>query len=319
MKEGKITEIAYKRSVLKNISDKSEDIKPGVDAIGMEIEDVTVVMSSNCILKWFDYCEDYFVQKTINGISEKGGEPLYIQLEICIPTDFDERKLVEIITKLNNSAEKRKLKICQCRIYAKLISEPIAHITVLGTTKFKLSRSEMRPGMDVVMADTVAVGGISIISHKYKEKLSEKFSRSFLCDCLGLREHLSIEKAAHKAVQKGAVAMHSVSDGGIFGAVWELASSADLGITVDISKMPIWQETVEVAEAFDINPYTADGTGALLIVTRDGESMKDMLLDSGIIADVIGSITSGRDRIAINGDEKRFLEPQRGDEIYRFL
>ena len=33
----------------------------------------------------------------------------------------------------------------------------------------------------------------------------------------------------------------------------------------------------------------------------------------------IGIITSDKNRVLINGDETRFLEPQRGDEIYKLF
>ena len=81
----------------------------------------------------------------------------------------------------------------------------------------------------------------------------------------------------------------------------------------------VWQETVEVSEVFDINPYMLDGTGSLLIVTNNGERLVDVLEEKGINASVIGIITSDKNRVLINGDETRFLEPQRGDEIYKLF
>ena len=43
------------------------------------------------------------------------------------------------------------------------------------------------------------------------------------------------------------------------------------------------------------------------------------LEEKGINASVIGIITSDKNRVLINGDETRFLEPQRGDEIYKLF
>jgi hypothetical protein len=62
-----------------------------------------------------------------------------------------------------------------------------------------------------------------------------------------------------------------------------------------------------------------DGTGAVLIAVKDGTALVEKLESAGIYADVIGHITSGRDRVVMNGDERRFLEPPRGDEIYNYL
>ena len=57
----------------------------------------------------------------------------------------------------------------------------------------------------------------------------------------------------------------------------------------------------------------------LLIVTNNGERLVDVLEEKGINASVIGIITSDKNRVLINGDETRFLEPQRGDEIYKLF
>lgn len=319
MGQGKISEIAYKRSVVKKISEKTEGIRPGIDAAEIQLEDVTVVMSSNCILKWFHGCEDYFLQKTVNCLSEKGGVPEYLQLEINIPLDYEEKCLGRIIKNFNDGVEKRNIRIGQCRIYACEIETPIAHITLMGTAKQKVSCRNIKPKMDVVMAGSIAIGGTAVISNIYRDRLSEKFSASFVMDCIRLKEYTDIKKSAEIALENGAVALHSVTDGGVFSAIWELVSSVDLGITVHIPKIPVWQETVEVAEVFDINPYLLDGTGALLIVAENGEKIVDKLNEQGIYANVIGMVTDSKDRVAVNGEETRYLEPPRGDELYKLI
>lgn len=319
MQKGKISEIAYKRSVVKKITDRTEGIEPGVDAAEIKLEDVTAVMSSNCILEYFEDCENYYLQKTMNCIYEKGGEPEWLQLEINIPMDFQEKRLGRIIKNFNDAAENKNIKISQCRVYASDINAPIIRVTVLGKTAAKVSCKNIKPGMDVVMAGSIAIGGTAIISHKYKDKLLEKFSPSFVADCLKLKDYIDVKKAADIALTNGAVAMHNVSDGGTFSAIWELTSAVNLGITVNVPDIPVWQETIEVAEVFDINPYLLDGTGALLMVSENGTEIVDKLNDEGIYASVIGKITDTKDRIAVNGDETRYLEPPRGDELYKIL
>lgn len=319
MQKGKVSEITYKRSVLKNITVKNEGIRPGVEAAGMELEGVTVVMSSNCILEWFKGCEDFYLQKTVNGIYEKGGRPLKVQLEINIPEDFEEKVLGKAIKEFNIAAEKRNLNICQCRVYAGKVSSMIAHVTVIGTTAYSMNCKNVRPGMDIVMTGSIAIGGTAVISELYKQKLSEKFAFSFVSDCLKLKEYISIEKEAQTAAECEAAIMHSVSGGGVFGAIWELASATDLGVTVSIPDILVWQEVIEVSEVFDVNPYLLDGTGSLLIVAEDGEKIAGILADNGINAKVIGEMTDSKDRIAVNGDETRYLEPPRGEELLNLI
>ena len=319
MSTGKVSEITYKRSVLKHLTLKTEGTCAGIDAAPILLEDVTFVMSSNCILKWFHECEAYYIQKTMNCVYEKGGVPKYVQLEINVPENFEEKLLGKIIKRFSEAAEKRDLVICQCRVYAGQVEKTVAHVTVVGTAKCNLTKNNIAPGMDVVMAGSVAVGGTAILAEKYKDKLSEKFTNSFVADCIKLMDFISVEKIAKTAIEYGAVSMHNISDGGTFGAIWELASSAELGITVNIPDIPVWQQVIEVAEVLDINPYLLEGTGSMLVVCRKGSEMVEKLNEEGIIAGVIGTITDSNDRIALHGDETRYLEPPRGDELYKFI
>ena len=64
-----------------------------------------------------------------------------------------------------------------------------------------------------------------------------------------------------------------------------------------------------------INELTATQQSKLLMVKYG----VDVLEEKGINASVIGIITSDKNRVLINGDETRFLEPQRGDEIYKLF
>lgn len=319
MHTGKISEIAYKRSILKKISTKSESLQVGVDVAHIALEDVTLVMSSNCILKWFEGCESYYLQKTLNDIYTSGGRPEYVQLKINIPEDFEEKKLGKIIKNFDEAAKKKEVLINQCDVYASDINSLMIHVDVIGKSEKNFTINDIEEKMDVVMAGTAAIGATSIMANLYEEKLREKFYDAFVNDCLKITEFTDNKKITETAREYNPVYMHNVSDGGIFTAAWELASAVDLGIHIDIKKIPVWQETIEIAEMFDYHPYMVDGTGAVLIVMKNGEQLVEALNSNGIYADVIGKITSGKDRVVTNGDEKRFLEPPRGDEIYNFI
>ena len=121
------------------------------------------------------------------------------------------------------------------------------------------------------------------------------------------------------AMEIGASAMHDVTEGGIFGALWEMAAASGVGLTVDLKKIPLRQETIEICEVFDINPYMLISSGSLLIGTNHGYQLVQELERAGIHAAVIGYATEGNDRVVINGEERRYLEPPKTDELFRAL
>ena len=319
MHTGKISEIAYKRSILKKISTKSESLQVGVDVAHIALEDVTIVMSSNCILKWFEGCESYYLQKSLNDIYAGGGNPKYVQLKINIPNDFEEKKLGKIIKNFDTATKKKEVLIGKCDVYASDINEPFVHIEVIGEAQKTFSVKDITENIEIVMAGTIAIGASGIMAKLYEDRLRKKFHDVFVEDCLKIAEFTDVKKITQIAKEYDIAYMHNVSDGGVFAAAWEMASAVDLGINIDIKKIPVWQETIEIAEIFDYNPYMVDGTGAVLIATKNGKALVEKLKDNGIYADVIGRITSGKDRVVMNDDEKRFLEPPRGDEIYQFI
>lgn len=118
-------------------------------------------------------------------------------------------------------------------------------------------------------------------------------------------------------MQHGVHAMHDVTEGGIFGALWEMGAASGVGIVADLDKIPIRQETIELCEVFDINPYLLISSGCMLIGCENGNLLVERLQDAGIPAAVIGRATEGNDRVIRSGEETRFLEPAGSDELYK--
>ena len=125
--------------------------------------------------------------------------------------------------------------------------------------------------------------------------------------------------ALETAAAVGVSAMHQIGDGGILAALWEMAESADVGLSVDMRKMAVKQETIEVCEYFHLNPYQLTSTGCVLLVTDKGEELADTLNKNGVPAVVIGHTTEENERVIMNGREKRFMERPAQDEFARFF
>ena len=52
-----------------------------------------------------------------------------------------------------------------------------------------------------------------------------------------------------------------------------------------------------------------------MITAADGEKLVSDLDKAGIAAVCVGKVTDSNDKLIINGDSKRFLEPFRSDEL----
>ena len=125
--------------------------------------------------------------------------------------------------------------------------------------------------------------------------------------------------AVGAAVQSGVSAMQAVREGGVFGGLWQLAKANGVGLVIDLKQIPVKQETIEVCEFYDVNPYELLSGGSMLMITQGGTRLVSQLAEQGISAAVIGRTTDNNDRILVNDEEKRFLEPARHDSLYRVL
>ena len=177
----------------------------------------------------------------------------------------------------------------------------------------------MRPGDDLVVTKWVGLEGTSILARTKEDVLTEHLPREMIETAQAFDQYLSVVEDAKVAMEVGVTAMHDVTEGGIYGALWEMAEASGVGLEIDLKKIPIRQETVEICEYFDINPYGLISSGAMLMAAQEGETLVEALHRAGIEATLIGKATEGNDRVIMRGEEKRFLEPPKTDELYRVL
>ena len=129
-------------------------------------------------------------------------------------------------------------------------------------------------------------------------------------------KHSVVWKIAEEA---GASALYAMGEGGFLSALWKMAEASEVGLEVDFRKVLIRQETIEVCEIFDLNPYKLQAEGSVLIGIRGGEALVQRLRNEGFMAEIIGQTNSGNDRLLYSGGSARYLERPAADEIYRIL
>jgi hydrogenase maturation factor len=177
----------------------------------------------------------------------------------------------------------------------------------------------MKSGDELVLTKWAGLEGTAILAADKEEMLKQHLPSELVDTAKAFGDCLSVIPDSRIAMETGVTAMHDVTEGGVFGALWEMAAASSVGIEVDLKKIPIRQETIEICELFDINPYMLISSGALLIATAHGNRLVERLEKAGIHSAVIGYATEGNDRIISNGEERRFLEPPKTDELFRAL
>ena len=108
-----------------------------------------------------------------------------------------------------------------------------------------------------------------------------------------------------------------ITEGGIYGALWEVAQASGVGLEVTIEDIPVKQHTVELCEFFDLNPYQLISSGSMLITTDHGNALVRALEQEGIKASIIGRTTDSKDKIIYRDGKAASLEAPKQDELYK--
>lgn len=327
MKIGKIPETVLKRSVFKQIRHRREEvlIRPGVgeDCSLIELaEDEMVVLSTDPITGIAEEIGSLVVYATINNLVCSGAEAIGVMLSMLLPCKSGEQQIKRIIRDIEEECQKLNIEIIGGHTeYTPAVNQPV--ITVTGVGKVKkgevLSTRDIKPGQEIVMTKWAGLEGTAILAKAKEEELKSRYTSYFIEEAKQLKDFLSVVPEAKICQKLNVTAMHDVTEGGIFGALWELVAAADVGLMVDLTQIPLKQETIEVCEFYDLNPYLLKSNGSLLIVTEEANQLVDELAKQGIKATMIGRITEGHERIVFNEDERRYLQPPRFDEVYKVM
>jgi len=104
-----------------------------------------------------------------------------------------------------------------------------------------------------------------------------------------------VEDALTAAAAGPVTAMHDATECGIYGGLYEMARSADVGIELDRDAVPVLPGVEAACEFFDIDPWISISEGTLL-ATVDPSGVDDVLGaldDEDIPAAEVGEVTEG--------------------------
>ena len=138
------------------------------------------------------------------------------------------------------------------------------------------------------MTKWIALAGTALLAELREEELHRRYPFSLIDRAKDFGRLLSVAEEARAITHFGTCAMHNLSEGGIFTALWEMAERAGVGLEVDLKKIPVKQETIELTEYLDINPFTMLSSGALLIASEDGYGLTAELETKGLTSRLDG-------------------------------
>lgn len=199
--------------------------------------------------------------------------------------------------------------------------------TMLGEVRREqlIDNRRVRPGDDLVLIKGIAIEGTAILAREKASELSSRFSEAWLTQARGYlrRPGISVVREATRVTQViKPHAMHDPTEGGLVGALRELAAAGRVGIRLFGDNVNVYPETEALAAEFGLDPLGLIASGALLVATAPHET--DLLLeairDDGTEAFVIGKALAPDEGLILEERGRRGPMPEFPvDEITRVL
>lgn len=171
-----------------------------------------------------------------------------------------------------------------------------------------------RPGQDLVIAGAVGKGGVRAALIHHEADLARQFS-PFYVEKIRQAAATPLNLPPEKLAALGVTEWENVTEGGIFAALWNLSGAYGFGFFVELLKIPVAQELIEVCERFDLNPYRLLSGDCMILTTDHGADLVRALCLEGMMAAVVGKVEKGIARKIITAAGTGYLERPQPDEV----
>lgn len=337
MKLGQIPENVYFRSVMKGIEYNNDNIKGGVvskETCAFFMDDEIVFSESkNASLKELNGTMALY--SCVNALLAKGAIPKAVNINMLMPHRFAEERLKNVIESFNVAAKECDVTVSTfAGEMLNELTETVISADAVGYFKDKEKEKNIEvlndgkkatAGCDIVMTKWAGMAATAVLAINKREELVKRFSASYVDGMEELKAYMSLKKEAEfifnnpSARQSAVILCKEISKGGIYKALWELGSRCGSGLIVNLKSIPVKQETIEVCNYYDLNPYEIYSEGSMLILCHNGEELVEKMLENSIQAAVIGKLTDDNDRVVINDYERKFLTKPCSDEMTKII
>lgn len=252
------------------------------------------------------------IEDILERLSIEFAEPIMMTGIIMLPEQTEETCLRFLIDCLAQTAAERQIEISDIQAECSPdVINALLLLTVFGkrsSERLPLHGAEaFLPGKEIVMVGTAALEGTIMLESAGRKALEQRFSKRFLENVKSLSSKIEIRNKIKVIQEIEDAGVYFIGRTGVFGTLWEIASVTGKGFLVTLKDIPIYQETIEICEFFDINPYMLRSGGALLVAAKQGKILVDRYRACGIEAAVIGRMEDNADKLVCNGEERRYL------------
>ncbi len=247
-----------------------------------------------------------------NDIASCGVEPIGILVTILVPPTSTLEDIKNIMQEIDEETKKMNVEILGGHTeVTEAVNRIIVSCTAIGKGKAHaaVATSGAKLGDDVVVTKLLCMEGTSIIVNDHLDRVNGVLTHKEIEVAKDYVNSISVVNEGLIAGKFGVNSMHDITEGGVLGALWEVAEASNLGFKVYNDKMPISDITHKVCKKLSIDPLKFISSGSMLITVSNGKGLVDKLNASGVRATIIGKMTESRGILIVDEIEKDVLPP----------
>ncbi|MGV8984610.1 AIR synthase family protein [Clostridium sp.] len=322
MKVGKLNWDDLKQIIDNNKSVVRDDVRIrsgiGEDCSVINFGEYECVVSTDPITGADKNMGKLAVNINCNDIASCGVEPVGILVTILVPPTATLEDIKKIMEEIDEETKKLNVEILGGHTeVTEAVNRIVVSCTAIGKGKAggAVATSGARIGDEIIVTKLLCMEGTSIVVNDYLDRVREVLTHDEIEQAKDYVNGISVALEGRIAGEFGVNSMHDITEGGVLGALWEVAQASNLGFEVYYDKMPISEITIKICDKLNIDPLKFISSGSMLITATGGEKLVEELISKGIEATVIGKITTDRGILVTNGVRNDVLPPTR-DELF---
>jgi hydrogenase expression/formation protein HypE len=330
LKPGKLTSELLEELVFKNVQSRRPEVlvRPGVgeDCATLDFGPYECIMSTDPITAAISDIGRLAIHITCNDIASNGVEPLGIMLAVMLPVGTTTHDIERIMQQAAEVSKELGVEIIGGHTeITPAVNRPVIVSTAVGRALAGESqRAEgMKAGDFIYMTKQAGLEGAGIIANDFYKDLVGVLTTEELEEAKGYLKNVSVLKEGLAAGKVGTAGMHDITEGGVLGAVWELAEIADVGLSLIASDIPVTEPIKKISAHFHIDFMRLISSGSMMIIVHPdkAEALEAAVRNVGVSIAKIGTVLSkekGRKILFPNGKEE-LVDPPESDELYKVI
>lgn len=289
----------------------------GVDFGVVEVGNSSLVVATDPISippeLGFERAAEFAFDVVCADIAVSGISPAYLTVEFTLPPEMSDAAFATVWQTIDHEATDLGTSVVAGHTarYEGCAYPWVGGATVMGVgSEDDIIRPDgARPGDDLLLTTGPAVEAVGLLTTLYGTEMDlpeatldtarERFD-----------EARSVRDALAAAAAGPVTAMHDATEGGLQGALCEMANSAGVRLAVERGAVPMRPGVEPVCEYLGIDPWQSTSSGTLLIAVdpSGSDAVLDALRTRGTTAAAIGSVAGGSGAFV---DGERIGPPER--------